>query len=140
MYASEDFTNNGYTEIISKSRKCSKIRYDPLVASLVACFGLIFLFGIGYCIFILIPAVQNFNILIQNIIPQELNFYHQIVSQHNQTIFLIEHQVLDVLNRNNVNNFTQTLHQINLITQEMNMTQIQYDLTQIVYLLQHIIR
>jgi hypothetical protein len=115
----------------------SKIRFDPFVfTSLIFMFVVLFSFLIYFAI-VLIPIINNVNQLV-SVIPKELEFYHQIVLQHNQTIYRLETKIekyIDVaeivVNPNVLSEFVDLIVNMKYIISNVNITQIQNNFGQI---------
>jgi hypothetical protein len=136
MYRYIDISESrGSTE--THKRKPLRIVFEPFIFTLVLLLFLtmITLF-IYYFIILLPPILLNFNTLISNTIPNELQYYHSIIDQHNQTLSAIESSISNVLF--NSNNLDHILHNMERITSSLNITQIQQDLDSIVYTLNRI--
>jgi predicted PurR-regulated permease PerM len=140
MYLSEYFNPGESSEHtkLNPIRKTSRIRYDPLLTTLVTLFGLFFVVCLIYAGIVIIPVITNFN-LILNQIPSEMNFYHNIVSQHNQTLVKLENNLAIVLNSQTLNRMEETIQQLDIITKNLNVTQIQNELKLIVSILESLI-
>lgn len=134
----EYITGTGYTEI--KLKKINRIRFDPILTSVVTCFGLVFVISIVYTGIIVIPFLSSFSELISITIPNEIDFYHSLFAQHNKTIVSIEQNALQIMNSQTLKNLNDTIYQLNILSKQINMTQIQYDLNQIVNILQRLIQ
>jgi hypothetical protein len=145
---------NEYSDLLrfEKQRK-SKIRFDPFVfGSFVFLIVIVFVFFL-LCVITIIPVIENFNLLISMKIPNELEFYHQIVLEHNQTIYRLESKIeryIDVAEIvvnpkvltqvvaviSNIEKITNT---INVTKIENNLDEIQNDLNTIAQIIQHLI-
>lgn len=140
MYLS-DYFNPGETSEYTKItpiRKTSRIRYDPLLTTLVTLFGLFFVVCFIYTGIVIIPILTNFNqVLLQ--IPPEISYYHNLVSQHNQTLVELENNLSIVINSQTLKSIEQTIQQVDMITKTLNVTQIQNELKQIVSILERLI-
>lgn len=145
---------NDYTNLLRfENLKKSKIRFDPLVFGSFVCLIVIVFVFVLFFVITIIPVISNFNQLISVTIPNELDFYHQIVLEHNQTIYRLEmkieryidvaeivvnpkvlSQVVAVIS--NMDKITNT---INVTKIENNLDEIQNDLNAIAQIIQHLI-
>jgi len=131
----------------SSKRKSPRIVFDPFIFTLLLLlFIIIIVIFVYYLIIILPPVIMNFNNLISNTIPNELEYYHSLLKEHNQTLVQVEKNVLSYINISNIVINNKTLHKsnhiidnINGITSTLNITQIQRDLDNIVNILNRII-
>ncbi len=87
---------------------------------------------------IFILGIIGFNVYIYLIIdkiivilPNEIDYYHNIVAQHNQTISNIENKLEIILGDPTIKQILNIINNINSITQQINVTLIQNDLTTI---------
>jgi predicted PurR-regulated permease PerM len=138
MYLSQEDFNAGEISEQTKLNPINRIRYDPLLSILVTLFGLFFVVCFIYAGILIIPVLTNFNLILTQI-PSEINFYHNIVAQHNQTLVKLENNLLIIVNSHTLKNIEETIQQVDMITKNLNVTQIQDDLKQIVSILERLI-
>ena len=125
-----------------KRKKPQKMRlvFDPIIFTLFILIICIITTTIVYYMFFVLPAIFiNFDTLVSKTIPNELQFYHSLFEQHNQTIYQIETHLLNYLNRSEIILNNHTLSTINHIinnseeiTSSLNITLIQNNLNDIV--------
>lgn len=139
MYSYNTNIMDPYTELRPKSKN-NKIRYDPILTTLFTVYTLFFIFVVIYCGVMIYPFFQGLSQLVQIIIPNEIIFYHSVFSLHNQTIYVIEENLITIINNHTLHNINNTLFQLNTITHQINMTQIQSELNTIVSILQQLIK
>jgi predicted PurR-regulated permease PerM len=140
MYLSDYFNPGESSEYIKLNpiRKTNRIRYDPLLTTLVTLFGLFFVVSFIYAGFVILPVIANFNqILVQ--IPPEITYYHNLASQQNQTWVELENNLSIVINSKTLKRMEETIQQVDIITKTLNVTQIQNELKQIVSILESLI-
>jgi hypothetical protein len=108
-----------------QKRKAIQVSFDPFLFMLWVIFITLTL---GY----LIPFFQSAQNLLQNIIPNEIDFYHQLIQEQNQTISRIEQEIFN----------PKMIQQIQVILnhlQQLNITEVQNDIHDIANILNQII-
>ena len=121
-----------YTPIHTKNDK----KDDPFVCTILL---LSFLLSLGTLVFFIVeilPILHHFDSLISSKIPNELDFYHEIAQQHNHTITIIENTINDPVMFKEIKTI---FYQMQRITSELNITQIQDNINQIAMILNQII-
>jgi predicted PurR-regulated permease PerM len=137
MYFGQD-----YIELADKSatnKKTLRIRFDPILFSVVLVLGLFFVGSIVYIGITIYPMIAQMKQILTTI-PGEIDFYHQVISEHNRTLNSIENAMINYLNPETSKIVNDTIFEIHFLSRSINMTQIEYDLSQIVSILQHLIR
>jgi hypothetical protein len=114
------------------SNRKIQITIDPFLLSILILFFVLTLVCLGY----LIPFFQSFNHLVQILIPNEIEFYHQIIAQQNQTISNIEQNIFTPILLQKIQTIVIELQDI---TSELNITQIQTNINDIANTLNQII-
>jgi hypothetical protein len=114
----------------SKNKKI-QIVFDPFIISVV-----ILLFVISISLVIIYLVKLN--------LYHEIQFYHQIISQHNETITKIENKILgyslqidQIISSNNTEIINKIIAQIDKITSELNVTQLQNNIQEITKVIMH---
>jgi hypothetical protein len=128
-------------------RKPLRIVFEPFIFTLVLLLFLTIIASFIYYLVILLPPILlNFNTLISNTLPNELQYYHSIIAEHNQTLSGIESNILHYLNISNIlvnpENLDRSVHilrNMDRITSALNVTQVQQDLDSIVNTLNRIL-
>lgn len=100
-----------------------QIFYQVMMLLFLGSFASIFI----YLLVTLYPSIQNVNNLIEKI-SNEIDYYHSIVSLHNQTIFDIENKISNIVSKNEI---ISIVYNLNKITSQLNVTLIQSDLNTI---------
>jgi subtilase family serine protease len=100
-----------------------QIFYQVMMLLFLGSFASIFI----YLLVTLYPSIQNVNNLIEKI-SNEIDYYHSIVSLHNQTIFDIENKISNIVSKNEI---ISIVYNLNRITSQLNVTLIQSDLNTI---------
>jgi hypothetical protein len=99
--------------------------FDPFSFAI----GLLILSSILSCI---VYYLLNFNL------ESEINFYHQIIAQQNQTLSEIEIRIKDhILSMENLQKFNEIIFHIDRISNQLNITQIQNNLQDIANVIRH---
>ena len=127
---SEDSITDNVWPIRKYKTKKYKIVFDPFqfVLSMFFYIGIICLI-IYYSIVLIVPNIKSFGQLTSSSIPNEIEYFHQILKQQNQTINDIESKILTTENILRVNQIIQNLEQI---TSQLNVTQLQNNIQNIV--------
>lgn len=128
-------------------RKPLRIVFEPFIFTLLLLFFLcMIVIFVYYLIILLPPVILNFNNLVENTIPNELEYYHSLLKQHNQTLNLIENNILSymnvsdiIINPNTLQKSNQAIQNMVLITSSLNITQIQMNLEEIVSILNRVL-
>lgn len=126
------FSDDMYTEINTKPKKYNRIRYDPILYFLCISYILLTIGFTVYLAIIISPYLKMIGEILDSI-PGEIQFYHE-------SFAMIENKINQLLSNHTIQNIDQTILNINRISAEMNVTQIQSDLSQIVVLLEHVIK
>jgi predicted PurR-regulated permease PerM len=118
--------NSEYEYLLNKYKPKTN-KFDTFYKTII----LLFIFGftgISLYLFVTInPVINNFNNL-TNKISNEIDYYHNIVSLHNSTLFEIENKLNHIVSKNEISNIIDNL---NRITSQLNVTLIQTDLNTI---------
>ena len=109
---------------------------NTCVSSLLLMSFILSLFTLVFFVVAIFPILQHFDHLISTQIPNQLDFYHQLAVQHNQTLTQIEISINDPILFQEIKSI---LSQVQRITSELNITQIQNDIHQISTILGQII-
>jgi len=141
----DDRPNDDEELILNKRPRLSQQRrigliFDPFVFSILVLIFLIILSVLIYSfVFLIYPVIKNFDQLVSNDIPAELEYLHEIIRQHNQTLTMIEGNLLEYFNTTNIivteNNFHKINHiiqNVDFITSTLNVTQLQNNIQDIV--------
>jgi hypothetical protein len=121
--------NSEYDYLLNKYKpKKNKfnIFYKVIMLLLVGSYVGLLIFGTYY----LFPIIHNFNNLTTKI-SSEVDYYHSIISQQNNTVIVIEDKINKFLDNENINNVLTIIKNLNIITSQMNITLIQNDLNTI---------
>jgi hypothetical protein len=119
----EDEPLNSFKFNYKSKKKNIQTTFDP------------FTFSISLLIFIcILSCIVFYLIYLQN----EIEFYHQVVAQQNQTIYQIENKILNqILNDDNMQKINTILYNIERISTQFNITQIQNNLQDIAKVINH---
>lgn len=108
----------------SKNKKIH-IVLDPFTFSI----SLLILFSILFCIIYYLVILRS-----------EIGFYHQIFSEQSQNLLLIENRIIhQILNSDNIQKANKIITQVERISNQFNITQIQNNLQQITNGIAHIV-
>jgi hypothetical protein len=132
---------------LSTPKRKVRFVFDPFLFTLILLILCSLLFCIVYYLLIFLPPIiYNFNTLIATTIPNELQYYHSLTQSHNQTITIIEKNILSylslseiVVNKNTLNSVDHIIFNMEGITSTLNVTQIQTNLEEIVNILNRVI-
>ena len=135
------------SEVQRKKKSKMRLVFDPIIFTLFILIISIIIATIVYYMFFILPSIFiNFDTLVSKTIPNELQFYHSLFEQHNQTMYQIETSLLKYLDRSEIILNNHTLSTINHIinnseeiTSSLNITLIQNNLNDIVNTLNRIL-
>jgi len=131
MYGSSQLLNQDEDTLWIKSKKPRKIKivFDPYIFTLIILIFVLFTSALVYFTLIFfIPCINNFNHLTSERIPNEIDFIHQFLTQQNKTINDIESKMI-IMNEIKINHIIQNLE---IITTNLNVTQLQNNIQNIV--------
>lgn len=123
-----------------KKQKKFRWSFDPFLFTLLLLITLtIIVVCVYYLIIILPPLIYNMNYLLSQTIPKEIQYYHSLFEFHNQTLTYLEDLVLKnlytseiVFNNNTLYQTNRIVHNMDIITSTLNVTQIQDNINDIV--------
>lgn len=122
-------------------KKQNRIRYDPILTFVVIILSFFLIGSFVYLGILIVPLITQMQVLLTTTIPNEIEFYHQIIAQHNHTLVIFENQIENhLINNSTLSHIKSLVVHIDQFSGKINITQIQYDLGQIVSLLQHVIK
>jgi hypothetical protein len=116
---------NSFNYNFKSKKKRISLTFDPFSFAVL----LLILSSILSCI---IYFLLNFNL------ESEIQFFHQILSLHNQTISKIETRIIQqILSKENLQRINQIIINTNRISNDFNITQIQNNLQDIANVIRH---
>ena len=131
---------------IYQRRRKLKCSIDPFVFTTLIIILFCIVSMMIYIFVLLTPILHNFDHLITTTIPNELDFYHNMTLHHNQTISKIEKYMIEylnstniILNQNTLDNANVIVENIKEISTNLNISEIQFNLNQIVMILNKIL-
>ena len=125
---------------LGRSQKSkSKIRYDPILITLVSFISICSITSVFLFFIFIVPLIQSYQNLANNDIPAQIKFYQELAQQQNISISSIENKINFILNDPTMDQIKNIVSSIDLISTQINITQIQKDLSQIVLLLEKVI-
>lgn len=143
----EDYINESGINSRTSKRKSLRIVFEPFIFTLLLLFCISIIVGfVYYLVFLLPPVIMNVNVLVSSTIPNELMFYHSLLSEHNETLVQIEKNILTytnvssiIINPNTLDLSNRIIRNIDRITTTLNITQIQDNIEDIVNTLNRIL-
>lgn len=115
-------------QLYNKRKKRIRCTFDPFVFTILFLILCSILAFIIYTILILRPFIDNFNHLVHITIPSELQFYHDIIVQHNRSLSMFETQIV---NNDTLIHTKDIIMNLEQLTTKINITSIQNNLNQI---------